>query len=236
MFLLHRRAALLIVPMFLAVAQAPAWGGLILSAGPLTLTPGAGSTGTITISVASSDGTDVLDAFGVEFRLTSSTGHYLSFVSPPADAQLGDPAYLFHDDSVSELVGPPSGSVSTVDNPDDTYIGGDGTLSGLGVAVPTQDAAKILLVLQVTVPEDSGVQDGDVFQLSLIRGPSTFFLGPIPSDGEPPSLDVRFDGASIRISAVPEPSSLVTAAIGLTLGLGGIAFRRRFRPLATPKP
>lgn len=233
MFLAPSRLALLVVPLALSFVPAAARGNLVLTAEPLTLTSSApGSTGRITIQVASSDGTDVLDAFGAEFRLTSMSGHFLSFVNPPTDLQLGDPDYLFHGDSVSELVGPPAGAVSTVDHPDDTSIGGDGTVSGSGIAVPAVGSLaspKILLVLEVVVPAGSGVEAGDLFHLTLVRGLSTFFLGPIPSDGDPLSLVAEFEDVPIQIAAapIPEPATIVAAGTGLILGLGVLACRRR---------
>lgn len=207
-------------------------GDLILSAEPLVLTAdGPGSTGRITINIASDTGTDVLDSFGVEFRLTTSNGRYISFVNPPTDTQLGDASYIFNGDSVAEIDGPPSGIVSTVTNPGDTYIGGDGTLSGQGVTVPLANpvSPKLLLQLDVTALTGSPPQAGDIFYLTLVTGPFTFFDGPIPeAGGLPPSLAVRFNDVPIRIvpSTVPEPSSITAACVGM-LFVGAGALRRQ---------
>ncbi len=215
---------------------------LILSAEPLVLTSsGPGSTARLMVTIASDNGTDVLDSFGVEFRLTTSNGRYISFVNPPTDSQIGDATYIFHDDSAAEIDGPPSGTVLSNTNPDDTYVGGDGTLSGLGVAVPLADplAPKLLVALDITAVTALAPQDGDVFFLTLERGSFTFFDGTIPpTGGLPPTLSVNFDQVpiTISISSIPEPSSILGAGLGLMIFLTGAAIRRRASATLRPGP
>lgn len=77
----------------------------------------AGSGASLDVFVRSSDGTDILDGFQVEFGLTSAGGPGgpvggLRFVDPQSDAQLGETNYVFNGRSLSENTGAPVGAVS----------------------------------------------------------------------------------------------------------------------------
>ena len=148
---------------------------------------------------------DLLDSFSAHFRITPigaapNTG--LQFVDPQSDAHLSMPDYLFFGDSLSP---PPLGLVSTTNNQNDTYVGGDATLSGTGVALDSSTPAKLLFRLDL-----SGVLAtfGSQYTLQLVNDAGTSFL------------DTSFNPISVASSAfipitftaVPEPSTWGVAA------------------------
>ena len=203
------------------VLSLPAHGESILSIsiGNLDLLPG--GSGYVDVMIRSDTGTDSLDMFGVEFRITSGST-MLEFVDPAPDPQLTDTSYLFDGDSAAGTV-PPAGSISSVVNTNDTYIGGDGTLSGSGVTVPTTDT--LLARLQVTAATSAPPVVGDTFTISLISGGNTFFYD--PSFG-----DITFDSTPGTVTITPEPGEAVML-LGLALMLGIAAiFRKRTRAAA----
>ena len=121
----------------------PARAGLIVSGSNLSL--GVGGSGDVEFYVRSTPGSDVLDSFHFTIQITNNaTGTRLAFVSPLADTHLSDPSYLFFGDSIV-TTSSPSGLLSQTAYANDTYSGGDGTLSGLGVVVPTSDALLLRL-------------------------------------------------------------------------------------------
>jgi hypothetical protein len=188
-----------------------------------------GQTGTVDVTIRST-GSDVLDMFGGEFRIATMGGTQLEFVNPPTDTQLSDPGYLFNGDSAAASVSPPSGNVLTNSTNNDTYIGGDGTLSGNGVTVP--GSSTLLLHLLVTANTISPPQVGDTFQINLTSGAFTFFSGPGPNFDNIPA---SFSPGTVTITgaAVPEPASLLIWSLG---GLATLSTLRGRRATPTRVP
>ncbi|HUT88818.1 MAG TPA: hypothetical protein VMY37_04940 [Thermoguttaceae bacterium] len=62
---------------------------LQITVGDLELLPG--QTGFVDVMIRSDTGADLLDIFGVEFRITTGGATRLEFVDPPPDPQLTDP-------------------------------------------------------------------------------------------------------------------------------------------------
>lgn len=180
-----------------------------ITVGDLELYPG--ENGFVDVMIRSDTGTDLLDMFGLEFRITTGGSTRLEFVGPPSDPQLTDPGYVLFADSLAELA-PPAGNVSTVSQLNDTYIGGDGTLFGTGVAVPTTDT--LLASLEVTAATGNAPQVGDTFTVSLEPGLCTFFWDPF-------WMDIDFSSTSGSVSVIPEPGRVV-AAFFLAIALGMI--------------
>jgi hypothetical protein len=173
--------------------------------------------------ISSDAGTDLLDIFSLEFRITTSSGRRLEFVSPPSDPQLLDPAYLLSGDSTAAQF-PPAGKISTL-TANDTYNGGDGTVSGLGVLVPSTPA--LLASLQVTAATSDAPLVGDQFTVSLELGPFTSFYG--PGDYEH-SLPIDYGSSNGTVSmAIPEPSTLI---VWTGLGVAGLVMGSRRRKRA----
>jgi hypothetical protein len=169
----------------------------------------------------SSDSGDLLDIFGLELQIVPVIGSGLEFTAPPLDRQVDilDPAYslyLFTGDSAAASLGPPAGLVSMTIAANDTYIGGDGTLSGLGISVPTTDT--LLARIQVVAPASAAL--GDLFIIRVNSGSSTFF---VDRDGN----DIAFAALEGTVSIVPEPASLCTLGGLLSLIASGGVFRRR---------
>jgi len=185
--------------------------------GDLELQPG--ETGLVDVLIRSTDGSDVLDMFGVEFLITTSGSTRLEFVDPQSDSQLTDPEYILAGDSLNAIFAVPAGSVLTLAEQNDWYIGGDGTLTGFGVAVPTTDS--LLTRLKVTAATSNAPILGDAFTISLQPGPSTFFYDPLFTP-----LDATSVSGNVTIGAVPEPTSfLVWSLLGLTCL--GVTYRQR---------
>jgi len=197
---------------------------LVVTVGNLNLQPGA--TGSLDVFVRSTDGTDNLDTFNAELRIAASGGTRLEFVDPPIDAQLGDARYVFPlDNSFAAFLGAPSGmiSASTPLTPNDTYIGGDNTRLGLGVAVPAND--KLLFTLAVTADTDAAPAVGDTFTVSLIDSDFTYFLKPIdPETGILNYIPVTCVAGTVNI--VPEQSTISLLVMGC-FGMAFFAWNRR---------
>jgi hypothetical protein len=189
---------------------------IILTVGDTVIRPG--GTGFVDVQIRSTAAsTDLLDIVGAEFRLTTAGGTTLAFVSSPPDEHLAESQYLFNGDSANQLLGPPAALVLDAPTLDDTYLGGDGTLSRSGVSVPTVDT--LLFRLELTTLTDAPPVLGDVFTLTLIPGPSTIFLDPDFKD-LPLHADSRLQGViTIAATEVPEPGSLVLLGLAATLGL-----------------
>jgi hypothetical protein len=203
------------VPVFagiVLIGLAPsAKADFIVSASDIVLAPG--STGFMDVTIRSTPGTSKLDTFGIEFRIETVLGsHRLEFVNPPSDTQLFDAAYIFAGDSAAASVGPPSGIISTFSAPQDTYLGGDGTLSGTGVDVSS--TARLLVRLELSAITSSGPVAGDVFSLSLVSSANTFFRDPVFNDIDFLSVPGTVTIGGAPSAVVPEPSSILLFTIG----------------------
>jgi hypothetical protein len=190
-----------------------------------------GGTGFVDVFIRSTAAnTDRLDLFSAELQIASlgGGGEQLAFISPTTDAHLADPDYLFAGDSVNQAIGPPAGLATTTLTPNDTYLGGDGTLSGSGLFVPTVDT--LLFRLGLTTLTGNAPMTGDAFAISLVLGVNTFFSNPDFDEfdlGESSTLSgsITIDPAAPDATEVPEPSGLVLA--GMLAGLGWLAHLRR---------
>src|SRR5262249_18742506 len=151
MHLFHRSLVLVLAragAVFLASLLAAGTASAALQVSLQALPIEAGGTGFVDVYVRGNSG-ETIDIFGLELRITQLTasGASLEFIDPPPDPQLLDPNYLFFGDSAAALL-PPAGIVTSVTNTNDTYIGGDGTLSGLGAVVPNSDTLLARVEIQ----------------------------------------------------------------------------------------
>ncbi len=215
-----RRLVLLALLVAGAIAST-ADAGLVVSIGNLDLLPG--QTGQVQVLIRS-DADDTLDVFNLEFLITTGGTSRLEFVtlSPPnaTDPHLGMNAYLLHNDSAAEAV-PPAGIIDTTTANNDTYIGGDGTVSGSGVSVPSTFA--LLTILEVTADTSAPPVVGDVFTIQLVVGPNTVFYTP---DWE----EISYTSTSGTVRVVPEPgiaTAVLSGVMTLPFAFGGRLRRRR---------
>jgi hypothetical protein len=216
-----RRLALGLV-LLAGLSSAVARGEAVLTITDATIAPG--GTAVVDVLIAG-DGVATLDSFGIVVRVQPSAGRRLEFLPPgpgsATDGQLTDPGYLFFGDSVAELF-PPAGTVVAEPNPNDTYVGGDGTLSGLGVLIPS--TPTLLTRLELTAATSDAPPGGEVFEVVIdLADPRTFFLD---AAFNPVAVRVA-DAGLVRVSVVPEPGSLTMAGMGLAAA--GLAWSRRAR-------
>ena len=204
--------------------QARAAFAVSISSGSATV----GSPAQLEVTVTSdAPGGELLDLFGLELRITrvSGTGA-LRFADPQSSAELSRSDYVFGADHANPSPPPPSGNVLITTNTttSDTYIGGDGTLSGTGATVGA--APRLLAVLDL---ETSSAGAGDKYQISVIGNASTFFFDPVLTPVDWSSgvgvLDINGSG----VTPTPAPPGVVLALIGaVCLSAPGL-FRRRCR-------
>jgi hypothetical protein len=188
---------------------------VILTVESITLAEG--TAGTVDVSIRSTTGADLLEAFGLEFRITTASGGELRFLNPQTGGHLSDGNYLFFNNSTSALA-PPGSNVSTTTYADDTYIGGDTTLAGM-VTVPVSD--RLLARLELTPAAGAAApQAGDTFLISLVSGPNTFFIADL---SDPVEVPFTVTPGAVVITAVPEPWTLWLAGLG---GVGVLIARR----------
>lgn len=214
-----RRLAVSALILAASVASATrCYAGLIITVGDLSLPQG--GTGFVNVTIRSDEASgDSLNLASFQFAIDTLGATQLEFVDPQPDSQLVDAAYVFAGDSFDDAFFLPVGTVSTDVVPNDTFTGGDSTLSGSDVIVTTD---RLLARLQVTSATTLPPGAGDKFTIRLITGPSTSF--------ESTGGSVAFSGVdgtvTISPASVPEPSSfcllLGAAAIGVC------KMRRRF--------
>jgi hypothetical protein len=212
-----RQQLLLTTLIALLAVGAQARAELIVVGGSLEIPPN--GRGFLDFTIRSDTGMDLLDVFGVQFLITATDTRRLEFVDPPTDPQLGDPGYILFGDSASAAF-PPASVVSPPGAPI-TYIGGDGTLSKLGVSVPTSD--RLLVSLEVTAATLNPPAVGDVFTIGLIDfGGNTFFEDPSFT----PILFARIPGT---VTIIPEPPTLLLLLGVMSCCPALYAWRRRWR-------
>ena len=181
----------------------------------------AGRTGFLDVLVSSDAANatpEYLDSFSAHFQIApvgTAVPNGLQFSSVQAESQLGNASYVFNGDSLGENGGTPLGAVSTLVNTNDTYIGGDGTLSGNGVALSSSSGSLLLFRLNL---DATLANSGDQFTVSLIN------------DGYTQFLDTSFNPVQLSSSsfnsgtftAVPEPASILVSLLAV---LGIAIFR-----------
>ena len=181
----------------------------------------AGRTGFLDVLVSSDAANatpEYLDSFSAHFQIApvgTAVPNGLQFSSVQAESQLGNASYVFNGDSLGENGGTPLGAVSTLVNTNDTYIGGDGTFSGNGVALSSSSGSLLLFRLNL---DATLANPGDQFTVSLIN------------DGYTQFLDTSFNPVQLSSSsfnsgtftAVPEPASILVSLLAV---LGIAIFR-----------
>ena len=206
-----------------AIFSGPASAALIIRYGGNSITQGGTGILDVLISSDAAGGTpDLLDSFSGHFQIAPVGGavsNGVQFATVQAESQLGNPAYVFSGDSLGEGGGIPLGSVLTLVNNNDTYIAGDGTVSGSGMPLSISSGTFLLFRLNL----DATLANlGDQFTVSLINDGFTAFQNPVFANL---SLDTSSFDAN-TMTAVPEPSSGIMLLLA-ALGVGIYRLRRR---------
>ena len=207
-----------------AIFSGPASAALIIRYGGNSITQGGTGILDVLISSDAAGGTpDLLDSFSGHFQIAPVGGavsNGVQFATVQAESQLGNPAYVFSGDSLGEGGGIPLGSVLTLVNNNDTYIAGDGTVSGSGMPLSISSGTFLLFRLNL----DATLANlGDQFTVSLINDGDTEFLEPQPGFANLSLSASSFDPNTI--TAVPEPSSGIMLLLAV-LGIGIVRQRQ----------
>lgn len=197
-------------------------GGIILSFAPSSPSPLiAGSSGTLDVRIHS-NASDVLDAFQVDFTLTSvgfSPVGGVKFSATQQDSQLTDPNYVFAGISLSQNT---AASVGAANFARDGFSGYDATDDGSaspfpGNPVPVTLNSTDRLLFRLNL---DAVNAGS-YQITIAS--ATFVIDQLldPTD---PLNQISFSGDPGMISvadstAVPEPSSAVLLGLACAFGL-----------------
>ncbi len=224
---------LLLATVFVCSHISSVTAGIIVSYAPSTSVPlVAGSAASLNVFVRSSDGTDTLDGFQLEFGLTSAGGPVggIRFADPQSDAQLGETTYVFNGRSLSANTGAPVGSVSGGGS---SFMGYDATDDGSGSPFagnpnPLGLGTSDLLLFRLDFEADFA---GD-YVLDLIS--ADFFSDqldpastPLPVDTLPGSYSLTVLSAA---AAVPEPSTFGVITLLATACFARRRFKNREHP------
>jgi hypothetical protein len=182
-------SAILVALAFYSSASAD----VIVSVGNLNLMPG----GTGFVDVTVSGNSDLLQSFGLEFRIRTSDATELDFADPQPYDYLTDSGYVLFGNSFASA-NPPVGNVCDTDVPRDTFIGGDMTMNAPNVKVTD---TKLLVRLQVTTDTLLPPEVGNSFTISLEPSSSTYF-----SDSALNSI--AYTATAGTVSIVPEPGTM----------------------------
>ena len=137
-------------------------------------------------------------------------------MDPQSDSQLTNASYVFFGNS---LTPPPIGLVGSVNATQDDYIGGDATLSGLGILLDNTMSPFLLYRLDLDATLTNA---GETFEIALIDDAGTQFL----DTGFNPLLVTSGSFDAFTITAVPEPSTTAVLLIG-SVCLAARRWRRR---------
>ncbi len=220
-----RAAVTYVIAAFLVMHSNAVVADIIVSYGGGTVAPGGGGLLDVFVSSNAVSGTpDVLDSFSAHFKIVPLGGavsNGLQFFDPQGETQLSDSSYVFNGDSLGQIGFVPLGLVSTSGNTNDTYIAGDGTVSGTGFPLDVTSGRRLLFRLNL---DASLAHFGDQYAFSLVNDSFTSF-----SDPSFFALAVRSDSFTpFTITAVPEPATGVFLAVSMA-GFGWYHRRRKMK-------
>jgi hypothetical protein len=216
--------AFLILGLMAARAQAD----MVITSDNVTAIPGVVTTMDFTISFTSSNASGGTDNTLIDFGLALQIGPIgmpktsLTFTAAQPDPT-SNMGYVFSGNSNDDSLMFPFWSSPTPGMEPVNIFGGDAANTGSATIPDTSSGTSFLAVVQFVAPV--GSPQGDRFQISLVGG--SYFDGSV-SSGLPYSYNPLTPGGVVTIGAasVPEPSSLVMAAIAC---LGGLLGYRRSR-------
>lgn len=216
---LRRLAVFSLILTAWSTAVVPCRADWIVTVGNLSLAQGA--TGYVDVTIRSDAALgDPLNLASFQFAIDTLGVTRLEFVDPQPDPQLADAAYVFAGDSFDAAFSVPVGTVSTTIVPNDTFTGGDSTLSGSDVVVTTD---RLMARLQVTAATALSPGMGDTFSIHLVPGLITSF----ESTGGVINYTSIDGTVTIVASPVPEPSAIVLLLMGVsTVAMWQLPLRR----------
>ena len=220
-----RAAVTYVITAFLVMHSNAVVAGIIVSySGGAIAAGGSGILDVFVASNAESATPDLLDSFSAHFEIAPIGGavsNGLQFSDPQGETQLLDSSYVFNFNSLGQAGFVPLGIVSTSVTANDTYIAGDGTVSGAGFALHKTSGTRLLFRLNL---DASLAHMGDQYAFSLLNGPSTSF-----SDPSFFALSVQPDSFTpFTITAVPEPAPNMFLAVSM-VGIGWYQRRRKMK-------
>lgn len=223
---------------FVACGSA-ARAGVIVTVGSISLT--AGSLGWVPVYLSSDSGIIDLASTNFEFQITTAGSTRLDFMSSPDpahDPTFSDSKYVFFNNSGDQTLGVPLGGMSTVNAPNDTFIGSDSYTGSGNVSVPITSPILtdnlLLAYLPVTTLTSLPPTKSDAFTISLVPSMSGAIGNPTGLDGNTGFADSEGNYYSftstpgtvtiLAPSVVPEPASFGLMLAGV---IGMLAIRRR---------
>jgi hypothetical protein len=209
-------------------AVLPSRADLVVSIGSTAVAPGA--TGSVTVDITNSGSSAVqINSYGIQLVIApiSPTLSQLAFTMPTAQqlGYLSDPDYIFVNNSFDAIPPPFVGSPTQTIYYNDTFNATDSTADGNTVSIGVGQT-YLLAVLPITTLTQLEPQLGDSFSVSLnpasgtgsSSGGATTFFDVLDSNNNEISF-VPFTSTpgtvTISTAAVPEPSTLMLALLGI---------------------
>jgi hypothetical protein len=233
-----RRLGILGVLVLLPFASIPARADLLVTIDPASPTIAQGGTAQADVYI-SSDAGDRLSEFNLTFQVSLSAGSGEIYFTQIYDYQYlfdrTNPDYVLIDGGTNYSAASPADPLGVIPNPPIGYAGGTFTGGDFAVVAPgyvTVGATpKLLTVLTFDTPALGNNLlpiPGSLFTIALVpdggtndANSPTYFLD---DNGDP--LTYTSTSGELRVTAVPEPSSLALVSLGF-LGVAARRFRRR---------
>jgi hypothetical protein len=242
---MHHRLSILCLAVLASSFAGPARGDLMLTIGPATVSTGGTGYFDVTLtSNAAAASPDLINNYAFQLQITNNgvNNTQLAFDGTQNYSYLTDTTaptpYLFLGDSFDAQPPASGGSPTDTIYPNDTFTASDSTFSGDPVSL-SSGTTYLLAQIRITTLTGAPPLATDSFTIhlvpasgsgSLFDNPNTYFdnfdftifneLSATPFSSIPGSVDV--------VASVPEPSSVLCAAIGVAiLAVSGLVNRLR---------
>jgi len=228
---MQRQMGILSLVLLITVFSVPARADLVLSIASTTIPQG--GTGALDVWLTSNAGPTSPDPFNdYGFQLQINGPHFLEFAATAGQdfSYLNDSRYVFvqpfgFNNSDDWFTGSNGGYVQTVNYPNDTFTGADST-TDLSTVSLTSGSSRLLLAAVSLVAPTNLVDPGDQYAISLVSGSAYFDQFGVPGTSIPFSSSPGT--VTIAPASVPEPSTLILAAMAAGAVLLAAGLRRCF--------